>query len=477
MTILPLVRVFGHHEVTSGEQVSRFGPPPLLIHSDEILYCESCSLAPTHNLIDGRHRLNWIRRTSLFLGLVLTTLMASPAHAERFHVSAQLDASGAMPATTSTWTGEITAILDHSELRFTEFHAVFQGLPPTFVLAPGPNSSGLPGNLVANRLGTAAIGGHYIFPYLFASSLGAIMSGTEHGYYFESAHGALYFEMSNMDLQFGGWPGLDPEPFDNWINAFSVFFPQNTRFALYDWANAADEVIGGDATYVAIESVHTVSPSSMALSPGGTSPILTGRVYLENVTEAPGQGAGITLEVGFGPDGTEPWTDPGWQWFPASYAGDAGDFDEYTGMITAGIAGDFDYGFRYSDGSDWIYGDLNASTFWYSPDEAGSLVVGATAAPEVPGPGTHLHAARPNPFNPRTELSFELFDSGPVTLEVFDLTGRRVRTLVQEFRGAGTHEVVWRGLDESGRRVASGVYLYKLRAGSFVETRRMVLLK
>jgi hypothetical protein len=52
-----------------------------------------------------------------------------------------------------------------------------------------------------------------------------------------------------------------------------------------------------------------------------------------------------------------------------------------------------------------------------------------------------------------------------------------VRTLVQETRHAGSHDVIWRGVDDSGRQVASGVYLYSLRAGSYVETRRMTLLK
>ena len=62
-------------------------------------------------------------------------------------------------------------------------------------------------------------------------------------------------------------------------------------------------------------------------------------------------------------------------------------------------------------------------------------------------------------------------------LTIYDMAGRRVRTLVQESKDAGSYDVIWRGLDESGRRVASGVYLYRLEAGSFVGTRRLTLLK
>jgi hypothetical protein len=98
----------------------------------------------------------------------------------------------------------------------------------------------------------------------------------------------------------------------------------------------------------------------------------------------------------------------------------------------------------------------------------------------VPAPVTRpyvLHQNDPNPFNPSTTLRFDLQQAGPVELTIYDVSGRRVRTLVQETRAEGPHQVIWRGLDESGRQVASGVYLYKLKAGSFVETRRMVLLK
>ena len=88
-----------------------------------------------------------------------------------------------------------------------------------------------------------------------------------------------------------------------------------------------------------------------------------------------------------------------------------------------------------------------------------------------------LHAVLPNPFNPSTKIRFDLPQTGMVELTVYDVAGRRVRTLVQEVRNAGEHQVIWRGLDESRRQVASGVYLCRLRAGSYEETRRMTLLK
>ncbi len=83
----------------------------------------------------------------------------------------------------------------------------------------------------------------------------------------------------------------------------------------------------------------------------------------------------------------------------------------------------------------------------------------------------------PNPFNPRTTLSFDLPRSAQVNLTIYDLAGRRVIALVQGIRPAGHNTVRWDGLDQSGRAVASGVYLANLRVSSQNLTRRMVLLR
>ena len=74
-------------------------------------------------------------------------------------------------------------------------------------------------------------------------------------------------------------------------------------------------------------------------------------------------------------------------------------------------------------------------------------------------------------------IQYELAAGGPVELVVYDLSGRRVRTLVSGPVEAGTHEVQWDGRDAQGRTVASGVYIYRLVAGEFSESRRMTLVK
>lgn len=84
---------------------------------------------------------------------------------------------------------------------------------------------------------------------------------------------------------------------------------------------------------------------------------------------------------------------------------------------------------------------------------------------------------RPNPFNPTTDISFSLPKTGQVKLVVYNILGAEVATLVEEVRSAGVHRVSWNGTNSSGQQVASGIYLYRLTAGEFAATKKMLLLK
>ena len=83
----------------------------------------------------------------------------------------------------------------------------------------------------------------------------------------------------------------------------------------------------------------------------------------------------------------------------------------------------------------------------------------------------------PNPFNPETSLRYSLPAASRVTLTVFDMLGQKVRILVDQPQDAGTYSVQWNGRDEHGRSVASGLYLYRIEAGQFAQTRKMTLLR
>jgi hypothetical protein len=83
----------------------------------------------------------------------------------------------------------------------------------------------------------------------------------------------------------------------------------------------------------------------------------------------------------------------------------------------------------------------------------------------------------PNPFNPTTQIRFTIPEHATVQLEVFDITGRKITTLLNEERSAGRYTIVWDGRNTSGHIVSSGMYLYRITAGSFEETKRMVFVK
>ncbi|MDP4197614.1 MAG: GxGYxYP family putative glycoside hydrolase [Bacteroidota bacterium] len=89
----------------------------------------------------------------------------------------------------------------------------------------------------------------------------------------------------------------------------------------------------------------------------------------------------------------------------------------------------------------------------------------------------HLEQNFPNPFNPVTMIRYNLNESSNVKLDVFDLLGRHVRSLVNAELQKGNYSVRWDGLDDMGQKVQSGIYFYRLSAGQMTETRKMVLLK
>jgi len=107
-----------------------------------------------------------------------------------------------------------------------------------------------------------------------------------------------------------------------------------------------------------------------------------------------------------------------------------------------------------------------------------ATVVTVSEAEETVLPmATQLRGNFPNPFNPETLISFDLANDSPVLIEIYNVRGQRVRTLVNEDLTAGRHSVLWDGNDSSGRGVSSGVYFYRMNAGEVTSTRRMVLLK
>jgi flagellar hook assembly protein FlgD len=119
------------------------------------------------------------------------------------------------------------------------------------------------------------------------------------------------------------------------------------------------------------------------------------------------------------------------------------------------------------------------SAFYSSGNESEIVTIEAfveseeTSIPVI----TKLSGNYPNPFNPVTNISFSIKEASQVTIDIYNLKGEKVNTLVNEYLEPNYYNVEWNGRDENNRSVASGVYFYKMKAGRYTSTKKMILMK
>jgi len=118
-------------------------------------------------------------------------------------------------------------------------------------------------------------------------------------------------------------------------------------------------------------------------------------------------------------------------------------------------------------------GDAFVTKLYFDAADDVSDELSPVSLPEKPA----LAQNYPNPFNPSTEIGFDLPKPSFASLDIYDVLGRKVSTLINENLAAGSKQVQWNGRDNTGAEVASGVYFYRLRIGNHVEVKKMVLLK
>ncbi len=133
---------------------------------------------------------------------------------------------------------------------------------------------------------------------------------------------------------------------------------------------------------------------------------------------------------------------------------------------------------------------VGASDYWYEeggafPDDASPLIqayeglatIVSVNDDDVRPNQFSLKGNYPNPFNPVTNIQYELHKNTHVKITIYDVLGREVKKLVSSELVSGYHKVIWDATNDQGKPVAAGIYLYQIRAGNFVQTRKMVLLK
>lgn len=129
--------------------------------------------------------------------------------------------------------------------------------------------------------------------------------------------------------------------------------------------------------------------------------------------------------------------------------------------------------------SGWYYVTKDAETIYIYHIKA-YISVGTLGNEEIREvlPSNYTLAQNyPNPFNPTTKINFTLPEASKVTIRIYDMLGREVKTLVDAQHSAGTHQVEWHGDDNSGQRAATGVYLYALSTNKMLITKKMILMK
>lgn len=136
----------------------------------------------------------------------------------------------------------------------------------------------------------------------------------------------------------------------------------------------------------------------------------------------------------------------------------------------------------------WYYYDLISGTNYTASVEAVytsgtspmatiEFVYNGTSNDDIINIKTELKGNYPNPFNPSTNISFSLSSEQKISLEIYNLRGEKVATLINSTLPAGNHNICWNGNDSSNRKVASGVYLYRMQTMGYTSIKKMILLK
>jgi hypothetical protein len=167
---------------------------------------------------------------------------------------------------------------------------------------------------------------------------------------------------------------------------------------------------------------------------------------------------------------------------PACDGSGNGEGERYLGstQVTTDAAGNVDFTVVTLPFTDLEYlsataTDSSGSTSEFSPCFLAST---ASAVGDQPVTRAALYPAAPNPFNPYTVIRYDVAGTGAdVKIVVYDVTGRRVATLVDGFQSGGRKRVTWNGRSDDGNRVATGLYFYRMTTPGFDMTKKMILLQ
>ncbi len=149
--------------------------------------------------------------------------------------------------------------------------------------------------------------------------------------------------------------------------------------------------------------------------------------------------------------------------------------DNYHGKLSFVFIDDGEYGSAVQGEGGWTNSPLlyAAIDLEFQEPYSGTSSDDVTVTPNAELLGQNY----PNPFNPTTTIAYNMIEDGNVTIEVFNVRGQKVTTLINEHVEAGDHTLVWEGTNKSNQKVASGIYFYKMKSGNYSSTKKMILMK
>lgn len=135
----------------------------------------------------------------------------------------------------------------------------------------------------------------------------------------------------------------------------------------------------------------------------------------------------------------------------------------------------FDGYLFFMDGGN-LSDNFGSVSITFKLDSIGTTSIGSNEGEKIPLQ-FHLSQNFPNPFNPTTNIRYEIKKENYVTINIYDMIGRTIKTLITEFQPSGNYTITWDGKNENGELVATGTYLYQLKIGEQAETKKMILIK
>lgn len=248
--------------------------------------------------------------------------------------------------------------------------------------------------------------------------------------------------------------------------SWKVFCYGDTTYA-WEWYNDASSWNG--ATGVTVTAPSTVSGKDFSLEVGGS---ISGHVYDQGTSPLSGCNV-LAFDTSFG------WSGQGVKGDETNASG----YYKITGLRTGS------YFVEASTECHWMWWndhtnpqDADPVSVTMPSDHSGIdfyLTTGVETEDEIAQRPTEFELSQnyPNPFNPGTEIEYTLQKSAQVSLQIYNLLGQKVKTLVNEYQSASSYHIVWDGKNEQGKTASSGIYLYRLEVNGVSQAKRMVLLK